>query len=409
MRTPAALKARFLREFADDGDLLPVLQRQDVPFVFQQHHAVSGQLSRQLVICLPVPGSRFRIGMVQIPLIDDQNALHAKIHILFVQPSLTDRLHDLRVIDAAGAWHLQIHAGLYALHPVADSAPVAHHIAVKAPFPAQHIGQQPFVLVHIGAVQAVVAAHKGPGFALFGRRLEGRQIDLPKRALVHHAVRGHAPVLLVVCGKMLHAGTDIFALNAPDHIRCHFAGQVRVLAHVFKVPPAQRGTLDVDGRPQIDGHLFMPAFLTDRLTDLPDQASVKAGRAGTCRRKAHSLDALIDSQMIRLVILLPQPVRSVADHHRPDPEPFHRFCVPEIGAAEQRGLFLQRHPGNQLFCIHSFSPSCPFFGCAHYRKGLLPCQRNRSASPRNSVRFSFPVPSCIIEAIKRLEASSWTI
>ena len=118
-------------------------------------------------------------------------------------------------------------------------------------------------------------------------------------------------MFLVVGSKMLDGHTHVSGLGALNQGNRKLGSQVRVLAHVFEVASAQRGALDVDGGPQVDTHLFVLALIPDGFPDLPHQFPVKAGGAGTGCRETDSLDAFVDAQVVRLVILLAQAVGAV--------------------------------------------------------------------------------------------------
>ena len=342
MAAAAALEAGLLREFADNGHLLPRPQRQHVPLVLQQYHALRRQFPGQLVILLLIPG-RVRLGVVVVFLIDPQDPLHAGVHVRLRDPAFPHRPEHLPVVNAAGGGHLQIHARQDSRHPVRHGAPVADHVSLKAPFLPQHVRQQPFVDVGVHAVDPVIAAHDGPGLGLFHRGLEARQVDFPQRPLVDLAAGGHPPVLLVVGGEMLQAGAHVPALDALDDAGGHLPRQIGILAHVLKVPPAQGAALDVDGGPQVDGHPFVLALVADGLADRFHQLPVEAAGAGAGRREAHRLDAVVDPQVIRLIVLLPQPVGAVADHDGLHAQALHALRVPEIRSGEQGAFLLQGH------------------------------------------------------------------
>ena len=82
-------------------------------------------------------------------------------------------------------------------------------------------------------------------------------------------------MLLAVGCKMLYAGAHIPALDTLHQAGRHFPGQIRILAHVFEVPAAQGGSLDIDRRAQIDGYPLVLALIPQGLAHPADQASVK--------------------------------------------------------------------------------------------------------------------------------------
>ena len=217
-------------------------------------------------------------------------------------------------------------------------------------------------------VELVVAAHQRPGPRLFHDRLKRRKVNFPQRPLAHVGRARHAPVFLVVGSIMLHARAHIPALHTAHLRRRQLSRQIRVLAEILKVPPAQRAALDVHRRPQKHRHILRAALLAQRPPHPFQQRLIEAGRRRACRREAHRLDAVVDAQMVRLLVLLAQPVRAVRHHHARDAQPFHALQMPEIRARTQPGLFLQRHLRHKLVYIafqkkHILS----FFGAAAAR------------------------------------------
>jgi hypothetical protein len=75
--------------------------------------------------------------------------------------------------------------------------------------------------------------------------LEGGEIQLIHRALVHNRVRGEAAIFLVVERKMLHRGADALALHAFDIGSCELAGDDGVFAKILKISSATRASLAV--------------------------------------------------------------------------------------------------------------------------------------------------------------------
>ena len=81
--------------------------------------------------------------------------------------------------------------------------------------------------------------------------LEPLQVDLPQRPFAQDAVGVIAVILLVVAGEMLDGGIGpLVGLHAFDHRGGDLPAQQRVLAVIFKVPPAQRIAVDVQRRRQ---------------------------------------------------------------------------------------------------------------------------------------------------------------
>ena len=299
-----------------------------------------------------IPGS-FGFRVFQVAEVDGENPLHRLIHQLFVQLAAANRFHDPGIIDTAGRRHFQIQPGGNAGNTVGNRAPVGHHITLKAPFLPKHIGQQPGILRGIDAVDPVVGAHHRPRLRLFHGCFKGGEIDFPQRPLIGVGAGAHAAVLLIVGGKVLDGGAHIAALHTVNIGGRHFTRQIGILRKILKISSAQRGTLDIDSRAQNHAELFMLAAVADGFAHFPDQIPVEGRcRGGGCRH-THSLDAVIDAQVIPFVILLAQTMRAVADHHGGNSQTLDGFGMPKIQTGAQAGLLFQSHLGNQCFNFHN--------------------------------------------------------
>ena len=329
MAAAAALEAGLHRELTDHGHFLALAEGQHVIFVFQQHHALGSQLACLRVLGFLIPHG-VGLGVVQIPLVDGQNALHRQIHIRFVQLAIAHGLHDQLIVLAAGCRHFQIQTRMHALDPVAHRAPVAHHVAIEAPFTAKELRQQLAVLGGVLAIEPVVGAHHRPRLAVLHRAFESRIVDFPQRALIHHAVGSHAAMLLRVGREVFHAHADIPGLHRLDKAGGQFRRQVGILAEILKIAAAQGAALDVHRRAQNHGHLLVLAAVAHALAHLTQHVPVKAGRRGAGRGIAHRLDALVDAQMVGLQVLLTKAVGAVADHYAGDAQTLHALGVPEV-------------------------------------------------------------------------------
>jgi hypothetical protein len=147
----AALEARKLGELADHGDLAFLVQRQQAALVLQKHHALRRQPARQRVLGFLVPGG-FGFGVLQVALVDGQYPLAAQVDQLLGQAAFPDGLHHEPVVFARGGGHFQVEPRPDGIHAVVHGAPVAHHIAAKAPLLAEQVGQKPAVFAGVGAV-----------------------------------------------------------------------------------------------------------------------------------------------------------------------------------------------------------------------------------------------------------------
>ena len=101
------------------------------------------------------------------------------------------------------------------------------------------------------------------------RDLESTQVNLAQCALVGDDVRHHAPLLLVVGGKVLDAGADPLGLDTVDHGCGEFARQQGILREVFEVPPAERVAFDVHRRAEQDADVLGGRLCAQGLADFP--------------------------------------------------------------------------------------------------------------------------------------------
>ena len=85
---------------------------------------------------------------------------------------------------------------------------------------------------------------------------------------------------------MLDAGGNAIGLDAPHHCRGQLAGEQRVLRKIFKISPAQRAAMDVDGRrkpdPQVVFFEFRAARAAHRLGQVRIPSAGQQGSAGPC-------------------------------------------------------------------------------------------------------------------------------
>ena len=114
----------------------------------------------------------------------------------------------------------------------------------------------------------------------------------------------------------------------------------------------------------------MLAAVAEGFTHAADHIRIKGSRCRAGCGKTDRLDAVVDAEMVRFLILLAQAVGTVAHHGAGDSQPFHGLGMPEIVAGTQARLFLQRHLGDQSFDIH------PFILLFHYSLFREICKRS---------------------------------
>ena len=151
---------------------------------------------------------------------------------------------------------------------------------------------------------------------------------------------------------MFDAGADVPALDPFDEGCRHLAGQVGIFGVILEIAAAEGRPLDIDSRAQNDAQLFVLAAVTDLFAHTADQVPVKGRGGSACCGETDRLDAVIHSQMVAFLVLLPQTVRAVTDHDGRNVEPLHGFGVPEVEAGTQPGFLFQSHFGNERTDVH---------------------------------------------------------
>ena len=260
MRTSAALIPRLFCKQPDKGGFFLRAKRQN-PFIFQKHRRFFFYFLRQAVVLFPVPYSIFSV----INKIKDhlQDPLHCTIQHVLGERTIFHRFHDFFIIRPAGRRHFQFQTCFQTFHTVVYRAPVGHHISFKAPLLAKHFGQKPRVLGSKGSVDLIIGTHHGFRLRLFHRRLKSRQIDLPKRLLADFGRTGHPPVFLVVGRKMFQRRAYALGLYALNMGGSHLSRQIGILGKIFKIPSAERGTLDINRRSQDHREIFRLTLISN--------------------------------------------------------------------------------------------------------------------------------------------------
>ena len=148
-------------------------------------------------------------------------------------------------------------------HAAAQCAPVGYDHAVKAPVPAQHLGQQPGIIAGMYIVDTRIAAHDGFGMRGLDDRFKCGQVQLAQGALVHLTVAVEALVLLIVGGKVLETCACTALLRTLHPCRAHCACNVGILGEILEITPTQWIALDVDAGAEHDVHAVGKPLLAD--------------------------------------------------------------------------------------------------------------------------------------------------
>ena len=362
-RRPRALVARVRRKVSHERHARARRKRQQRlaaggRLVLQQHDAGGRGPARKLVVLQFVIARRLLHGLAR-----RQHQLHELVHprINHGLVKLTGLHGTLQLARRAqpARRHLQGRPRAHAGNMVVRRAPVGHHGTLEAPLAAQDLGKQVLVLVGVGAVHAVVAAHDRRGSRLAHAALERREVDLAQRPLVQLRVRRLPARLLAVHGKVLHARTHARRLHAGNVGRGHLAGKARVLREVLEVPPAQRVPLDVDPGPQQNPHALRGGLAPKGCAHAPYELRVPGVGQGNGSGKAGGGQALAQPHVVGPLVLMAQAVRPVGELQRGQP---HGRDGPraERGAAGQQGTLLpETQLGDDALMSHGALPTRP--------------------------------------------------
>ena len=136
--------------------------------------------------------------------------------------------------------------------------PVRGHEAFESPFLSKDSGQYVTVFGCLYTVYDIVGAHDRIRVSFLNNDFELFQIDLAEGPLGNSGIGSLTVGFFVVAAEMLHGGPYMIALDSPHHGGSHPACDHRILGIIFKVPAAQRTSVNVDGRrkPDVDVVLF---------------------------------------------------------------------------------------------------------------------------------------------------------
>ena len=328
------------------------LQRQDTILIFKQYRAVFGDFLRQCVVGGPVKGTAFGAARALQRQCNDPRG--AGIHIGFGQRTAPHGLGHAVLHVGAAARHTQIAPGMHGGHAAAQCAPVGYDHAVKAPVPAQHLGQQPGIIAGMYIVDTRIAAHDGFRLRIFYDGFKRGQVQLAQGALINLAVAVEALVLLIVGGKVLKARARAALLCALHPRRAHCARDKRVLGEILEITPTQWIALDVDAGAEHDVHAVGKPLLADGPALGFQQFGIPRRAARHGGGKAGRRLGLVHAQHVGAVFLAAHAVGTVAHSDSRDAVLRHCLAVPEIRTVAKADFFFQCHLRQNVlyFFIH---------------------------------------------------------
>ena len=228
---------------------------------------------------------------------------------------------------------------------VVAAAPVGNDGPVEAPLPFQYAVQQALIVADVLTAVEIVARHYRPAAAFLHRLFEGREIYFVEGAVVQIDVYGMAIRLFVVETVMLDAAGDSVLLHFAYIRHHHFAGQVRVFAHIFEVAAVQRRTGYVDTRAEQHVFLAVAGLLAYGLAVEGSHFRVPGGcKAGQGREGDYGVIGPAG-----LVPLVPKHLRAYSVGAVSGPE----FGYAEAGHTGARKLALGVDDCDFFFCGHT--------------------------------------------------------
>ncbi len=349
LRAARALVARLLRHAADEGDAFTREQRQRVVDVAAQDGGLPGDPAGQGVVGVDVDGCRVvpdrRGGQRQLHQPGGRGVQHG-----LVERAGVDRLDEEAVGGIRDAGHLQVAPSGECRDPVGHRPPIGDDDPAEAPLLAEHLGEQPAVHRGVLAVQLVVSAHHGERLRLPHGVLEGGELELSQRAFVVDAVHDQPPGLLVVAGEVLQRRAHATGLHAADEGRGHPPRQEGILREVLEVATAAGIAFEVHPRAQQDVDPQCKALVAECCADLLEQRGIPRRRQRGGRGEAGRGHRVVEPGSVVGAAGQPHAVRPVGQGEGRDAGPLDGLGVPEVPAGAQRGLLLERHPGDDARC-----------------------------------------------------------
>ena len=206
------------------------------------------------------------------------------------------------------------------------------------------------VVTAVFPAELVVGAHDSQASSLLHGRLKAGEIQLVEGTLVHFHIHVKSARFLVIDGKMLDTGGHVVFLNPLNLRHTHPGNQIGVLGHILKIPPAERGSVDVDSRRE--GNVLPPP------PDLPAQGfpvfighfGVPGGgnRRNTGKRsgKIAGIPHIIAGFPIKLAA---HPHWTIGEAEGRNAQTRNAFGIIHIVAVKHPELLFQRHLRNQGF------------------------------------------------------------
>ena len=334
------------------------LQGQHAALVLQEHDTLLGNRAGCIVVGLAAQEAVAALAGHGGAVVQAQHATHLVVELAGGVLAAHDagavgHGHVIHVVGVLGPGaqavgpraKLHVETVFHSLVGIVSAAPVAHHHAVVVPLALEQVDEQVAVVAVVLVAVEVVGAHQAPGVTALDGGLKGRQVDLAQGAVAHGHVHLEAVFLVVVQGKVLHAGSHAVALQPLNVGHHHGRGQAGILAHVLKVAAAQRRAAHVHARAQYHVLAAVQGLLAQAAAIEPGHRRVpRSGQAGESR-EGHT-------RVVGVASLLPLVPQHVGAH------PVRAVVGPEVGQAQalhprSRKLALRVYHGNLLVEGHA--------------------------------------------------------
>ena len=109
----------------------------------------------------------------------------------------------------------------------------------------------------------IIRTHDGPCVTFLNSCLKSRQIDFVQSTVIYYHICSVAIHFLVIQRIMLHTGSHSILLYSLYIRNNHTPSQIRIFAHIFKITPIQRCTIDIHTRSQQNGFITIASFFSD--------------------------------------------------------------------------------------------------------------------------------------------------
>ena len=295
-----------------------------------------------------------------------EDTLHIAVEYGFFQLAALYPCHDVLILFVVtGLQH--VIAGLHLCHGILAAKPVRHHHTFKSPFVTQERSLQLRILRGIYAIHIVIGRHYGPGGRFLHGNFKAFQIYLAQSTGRYLGIICHTVCFLVIDGKVFDGGSHTIALHATYVCSRNLSTHQRVFGIVFKVSPAKRMPLDIQGRCQQYIHAVFQNLVTDSLTHTLHKLLVPRGskqspygEMGAIISSSVSLTRRVDTESCRTVGQdygrNAEPGNGVSGSGRTGNQAAcltHHGAVAifksfHTGANHQMRLFFQSHGGNYI-------------------------------------------------------------